>query len=353
MLDGYYDRKFNEAKAGKDSIFEPCKILSFDPETLTATVYFTRSSKERENVLVLFPSFNLTSGVLSIPSENTTALAFWGPDRQAYVLPAQYLLGRNEVNGGVVKQSASPQNFDPDLSYAHLRPGEQYIFSPGGHFHLDQDGNIEIMNKEMCFLRIEEDGTLRTAMARSWEETDFHSEKVFDFQDGKYRGSTSDLVFYKKEFDEDHVAGYAANIATAIAQSKDGADITSVLPESKMTVLRERSGMVSTGTWGDGEWIKMTGDAERVVKEWAVDGVTIRIGERGMFEIDHQKSDFRLTITSEEGLVKIERPDHAFQLTVEEDDVYFEGGGEKARLSKVIDRLLVLSRLHDIEEGLE
>lgn len=327
-MDEYYDRKIEQARAGKDSIFEPCKILDFDPRTMTATVFFMRSSKERKNVLVLFPSMSLTGGIVSVPGDNTTALAFWGPDRQVFVLPAQYLIGRNEVKNGVVTQSASPQNFDADLSYDHLRPGEQYLFSPGGSLHLDRDGNIELINRSMAYLRIEEDGTIRTSAARREDGTDYTASTVTDRRDGTTRVASSERTFYREEFDEAAVAARAANMARILATSRDGVDLESFRTPGREPVLVEREGLVPDG----GTWARMHDGGERVVKEWAVDGVTIRIGESGSLEVGR------------EGGVLV---------SVTTDDVVLRDGSKGTSVTKMAAAIRQLAGLHGIEVDLD
>lgn len=326
-MDDYYDRKLGQVRAGKDSIFEPCKILEFDPRTMTATVFFMRSSKERKNVLVLFPAMSLHGGIVSIPGENATALAFWGPDRQVFVLPAQYLIGRNEVDKGVVTQTASPQNFDRDLSYDHLRPGEQFLFSPGASLHIDRDGNIELINRAMAYLRIEEDGAVRQSATRLEEATDYTHTTITDRRDGTRRAASSERTHYIEEFDEAAVAARAANMARVLAKSRDDVDLEAFTTPDREVLLTEREGLVPDGE----NWARMQDGEERVVKEWAVDGVTIRIGETGSLEVS--RGDIHIGVTP--------------------DDVVLHDGSKGTSVTKMAAAIRQLAGLHGIEVDLD
>lgn len=325
MIDQHYEDTYRRLTLGKDSIFEPCKILSFDTSKMTANVYFMRSTKEKEDAIVLFPALSASNGTLTIPTKDTTALAFWGPDRQVYVLPTQFMTPKYDLSNGVVKQDASVERHDKDLSLAHLEPGDVFHFGPGGHL-LITGPEVELMSRSMAHLKIEEDGTIRIGGKALQVRTDTYDDAVTHSTVDGYATSERKVTHYETNepnLQEAHL--YAREMARLLTMTDDPDVFDVSMPDLRREVLSERSGILLDG---DGH-IKTLEDGERVVKETVAGDVTIMVGENGT--------------------VRVERPG----LTLEvKDDVAIMKEKGRLRLDRLIERVEELSLLAGIEEGL-
>jgi hypothetical protein len=164
----HYDKVVSTLTIGKDSIFEPCKIIDFNKETLTAEVYFTHSHQRRDNVLVAFPSLFLNSGIITPPAKNSTALAFWGPDREVIVIPAQFMTPKRGLEDGTLVSDASPKQVDSVFDLSNVDLGELLFRSLGGAYvFIKNIGEVEIGTSKLHQLRItEDDGSLAVQIER-------------------------------------------------------------------------------------------------------------------------------------------------------------------------------------------
>ena len=141
----YYSKLTSSLKSGKDSIFEPCRIMEYNPETLTATVRSLHSMQRRENVTVLFPSLFLNAGFINPPAPNSTGILFWGADRQAFLFPAQYMKIGLKVDDGVVQPNNSPKEIDPVFDLSYVEGGEQLMRSlHGSEVYVKNNGDISM-----------------------------------------------------------------------------------------------------------------------------------------------------------------------------------------------------------------
>lgn len=321
MIDEHYENTYKQLTMGKDSIFEPCKIISFDVRTMTAHVYFLRSTREKEDAIVLFPALSFTNGTITIPTADTTALAFWGADRQVYILPSQFINQKYDIDQGVVKQDASPRRYDKDLSLDHLKPGDVFHFGPGGHLWISGD-ELEIMSRSLAHLRMEEDGTLRLGgRALQVQTNSYDDEVLFRVLEGD---ETSERRVVHYEIDPvkaEEGQAYAREMARLLNVTDDPDVFDVDYPDPRTPLLVERTGVLEDreGT------VKRFGNGERVVKETVAGGVTIGIGE--------------------DGTVRIERDGLALEVT---DDVKVTLPKGTVRLTRLVDRLDQLSAFAEI-----
>ncbi|MGG4438309.1 hypothetical protein AAXE64_27540 [Priestia megaterium] len=141
----YYTQMLDELHADKDSIFEMAKIISYDRERLVARVFTLTSKQYRDDVPVLFPSMYFNTGIISPPMNETTAILFWGPERQAYLLPIQLTLPKIYSENGEMRLTASPGVIDEVLSLRNIQGGEHLIRSAGGAYAFFKNaGDVEI-----------------------------------------------------------------------------------------------------------------------------------------------------------------------------------------------------------------
>lgn len=164
----YYKKLNNLMNEKKDSIFEPCRIRSFDPAKFTASVYGMRSNQVKENVLVLFPSLFLNSGVISFPVKNSTGILFVGADNESYLFPAQFLPPTREVTNGTNQSNSSPGQYDKLMNLEHMEPGEQLIRAlTGSYLFIKNSGEVELATSKLHRLALNEmDGSLETAVEK-------------------------------------------------------------------------------------------------------------------------------------------------------------------------------------------
>lgn len=327
MIDSHYEQTYRQLSQGKDSIFEPCKILSFDTATMTASVYFLRSTREKDDCVVLFPSFSASNGMITIPMPETTALAFWGADRQVYILPAQFITPKYDLDNGVISQNASLEQYDKDLSMRHLNPGEVYHYGPGGHLMVLNNGDVELMGRELNHVRIEGDGNVRIGGRSLQVETETYSDGVHTFQADGIESQERIVTYY--EIDEEAVreAQLFAREMTRLLTITEDPDVFDLdHPETRKTVFTERSGIVEDGDTGRA---KRLPTGERVVKEMNVGGVTMSVGEAGTF--------------------RIERPDLTLDIG---DAITVVRDGKRLTLDRLLERVETISALVGIEEDL-
>lgn len=145
QVDTHYEKVSSLMNSGKDSIFEPCKIIDYYPDKLVVDVFCINSKQKREKVILLFPSLFLNAGIFSPPVKNSTGLLFWGPDKQSFLLPAQYMMPNFIVQkDGTMDVNASPNQVDKAFDLANVEPGEHVIRAMGGsYFYLKNAGDIE------------------------------------------------------------------------------------------------------------------------------------------------------------------------------------------------------------------
>lgn len=329
-MEEHYDNLTKQLLSGKDSIFEPCKIISFDPKTLTAHVFFTRSSREKEDAVVLFPAMSYTSAMIFVPTPNTTALAFWGPDRQVFIMPTQYILPNYNIDRGVATQNASLTQFDKDLSLEHLEAGEFFNKAHGSTIYQTSAGDIEFMTERMDFLRLETDGVIRGG----FDGHDFlgpmfvDKSELITVEGMLGQRKTTQLFRETPELVANDPRLIGPEIVQLLAMTTDP-DSLAVIPEIPNDELfTEVSGVVTEDQDGVSIWKRLS-ETERVVKELRVGHGTISIGENGSIRLAHE----------------------GFTLDVAE-DVALTFDEKTYPLKRLIDRVEQLSRLAGIEEGL-
>lgn len=330
MIEEHYDNLVDRLLMGKDSIFEPCKILSFDSKTMTAHVYFTRSAKEKEDAVLLFPTMSTTSIDIVVPTPNTTALAFWGADRQVFILPAQYILPNYDVTFGIARQNASLEQFDKDLSLAQLEPGEALRKAHGSHIYMTIHGDIELMTRSLDFLRLEGDGMLRGGFdgidlaGPMFEEI----SELIEVEGLKGQQKVVRLYRETPELVEQDPRMMGKEIVQLLALTTDPESLD-VIPSIPNDLLFEQTeGVVTEEADGILAWKELR-VGERVVKEFKTERGTISVGEHGSIQV--KQDDFELEIS---------------------DDVHLKIETKRYSFRKLIERIETLSSLAGIEEDL-
>lgn len=151
----HYQKLYSRLSINKDSIFEPCMVLSYDPDKVTAQVYCLNSQQQRQHVPVLFPSYIAGVGAISPPAPQSTGLLFWGAERQPFLFPAQFTPLRYEETEDGFIPTASPDLIDSIFSIGKIEGGEHYISSLGGSFiHVKNAGEIELGTSSFIRLSI-------------------------------------------------------------------------------------------------------------------------------------------------------------------------------------------------------
>lgn len=328
MIDDHYDRVRNDLMQGKDSIFEPCKIMSFDPKTLTATISFLRSGREKENVILLFPSLSIDSAQIAVPKNGTTALAFWGPDRQAFVLPAQFILPNYSVEDGIARQDASLEQFDRDLSFVHLEAGEYFLKHCGSYMYMNTLGDIELMTRSMVSLRLEESGMLRGTMdGYDWSGPLFEERTELAKIEGREGQRKIERYLLEQDgFSEQDPRQMADVITRYLGQAETIESLEAVPDLPADELIRIETGIVPSD---DDETMWERIDDERVVKRIRMGHGTIWIGEEGTLR--YQKEGLQVKIS---------------------DDVHLTLGEKTYSMQRLIERVERLSEQAGIEEVL-
>jgi hypothetical protein len=159
LKNGYYEEFLKREKMDKDSIFEPCTILDYDKERMTAKVVGEISKQMRSSVPVLFPSMFLGSGTISPPAKHSTGLLFWGASRTCYLMPAQFFPLTQKREEDEIKLDSSPTLADPFAYYRHVNGGEHFIRSLGGaYFHVTNNDQIILSTSEQDTLQLSKEG---------------------------------------------------------------------------------------------------------------------------------------------------------------------------------------------------
>ena len=165
----HYTKTMQMMNSGKDSIFEPCKITHVDTKRNMATVYGTVSKQTREDVPILFPSLFMNTGVIAFPSNDSTGLLLWGQDKQAFLLPAQFIIPTMNASGNKVHPDASPGQFDKVYSLENMEAGEILLKALGGcYVMLRNVGEIALSTPKLHKVTLaEKDGRLETVVERT------------------------------------------------------------------------------------------------------------------------------------------------------------------------------------------
>lgn len=164
----YYESLVKQLGVDKDASFEPCKVLEFDPKTLQAKVLGMRTKETKENVIVMFPSFYLSTGIISFPVPGSFGTVLVGPENTNYMLPAQYYLPTKKSINNLAITDASPGQFDFLLKLENLEPGEHLLRSLNhAQIFLSNSGEIELLTKKLNRLSLNDiDGSLETVVER-------------------------------------------------------------------------------------------------------------------------------------------------------------------------------------------
>lgn len=156
-MTSHYGKLYERMSQNKDSIFEPCLIIRYDPEYVTAYVYCLTSQQYRENVPVLFPSMAFNRGMISPPAAQSTGLLFWGADRQAFLMPAQFIPSSYIQKDGRPVKTGSPSLIDNSFTLRNIEGGEHHISSLNGAFmHVKNIGDIELGTPSAYLFRLSE-----------------------------------------------------------------------------------------------------------------------------------------------------------------------------------------------------
>lgn len=153
----YYEKVVSNLNSGKDSMFEPAEVVSFDRDTFTITAFGLRSQQTKENVILTFPSFRLDTGIINIPVNGTTGMIFVGPDNENFFLPIQYHLPTNETEVGKdIKKNASPVRLEKYATVNELEQGETMIKNLSGtQLWFKNSGEVEISTSKMHRLSLD------------------------------------------------------------------------------------------------------------------------------------------------------------------------------------------------------
>lgn len=203
QVNPHYDKLINDIGVKKDSIFEPCRVVSFDTKTLMVTTYGINSKSMKKNVIMLFPSMFLNTGIISFPVKDSVGLTFIGADNETYMLPAQFFPPVKETENSSVKSSSSPALFDELLSLETLEPGEQLIRSlSGAQIYVRNTGDVEMSTSKMHRLALNElEGSLETIVERIREYVGY-SEYFSGVYDPKKGDDSKEHHVYATYFEE-------------------------------------------------------------------------------------------------------------------------------------------------------
>lgn len=168
MKNDYYSSTIDELFAGKDSIIELAKIISYDNERQVARVWTMSSNQYKDDVPVFFASSFRNTGIVSPPVKDSTSMLIWGPDRQPYLLPVQINTPYVEVDKGLTNLSASPSLTDVLHTLKNIQGGEHLIRSLGGAYvFLKNLGDVELGTSRLHRLALtEKDGALDLIVER-------------------------------------------------------------------------------------------------------------------------------------------------------------------------------------------
>jgi hypothetical protein len=168
QVNPHYDKLLGKMGSKKDSIFESCRVLEFNPKTLMAKIYGIRSKQTKENVIVLFPSLFLNTGIISMPVRESVGLSFVGADNETYLMPGQFVPPFKETKNSVVNSNSSPGQFDSLLSLENMEPGEHLIRALGGaQVFVRNTGEIEMATSKMHRVSLVElDGSFEQIVER-------------------------------------------------------------------------------------------------------------------------------------------------------------------------------------------
>lgn len=199
----HYDKVIKDASANKDSIFEPCRVSSFDTKRLTATTYGIRSKSIKKNVIVLFPSMFMNTGIISFPVKNSVGLTFIGADNETYMLPAQFNLPTKETKNSAVTNNASPAIHDKLLTLENFEPGEHLIRSiSGAQVYVRNTGEVELSTPKMHRLSLSElEGSLETVVERTREHVGY-AERFNGVYDPKHGDDSNEHHMYATYFEK-------------------------------------------------------------------------------------------------------------------------------------------------------
>lgn len=164
----HYAQKLVELNKGKDSVFEPCTILEYNPDTMLAQVYGTNSKQTKNDVPVLFPAMYLNSGIISPPMKESTGLLFWGSENQSYLMPGYFLTPVFQSDGTNKFFTASPKRIDSSFDLSAVEGGEHLIRSYGGaYIFLKNLDEVELGTSKLHRLSLHgSDGTLEEIVER-------------------------------------------------------------------------------------------------------------------------------------------------------------------------------------------
>lgn len=171
----HYEKLLENMNADKDSIFEPCRVLDFDTKTLMATTRGIRSKSVKKNVITLFPSMFMNTGLITFPVKESVGLCFLGIDGESYLLPTQFFPPVKSTQDSSVSSNASPGQLDELLSLENVEPGELLLRSLGGaQVYIRNTGEVEMATSKMHRISLSEiDGSMETVLEKSREYIGF------------------------------------------------------------------------------------------------------------------------------------------------------------------------------------
>jgi hypothetical protein len=168
----HYGQKLADLKQGKDSAFEPCTILAYNPDTMLAQVSATNSKQVKDNVPVLFPAMYLNSGIIAPPMKQSIGLLFWGSENQPFLIPGFFLPPAYQSNGIDRLFSASPKRIDSTYDLSAVEGGEILMRSYGGAYvFLKNLDEIEFGTSKLHRISLHgSDGLFETIVERKVED---------------------------------------------------------------------------------------------------------------------------------------------------------------------------------------
>lgn len=363
VQDTHYQKVGDMLTAGKDSIFEPCKILKYHPDRLVVDVFCTTSRQQRDNVILLFPSLFLNTGVINPPVKDSTGLLFWGADKQPFVLPAQYLIPKTKVENNVTYMNASPNQVDEVFDLKNIESGDYMARSFGGSYlFLKNSGDVELSTPKLHKMKlVNNDGSLNIVVEKTKTEI-----QNFYHYNGQYEPKDKRL---DRKFQEQHInikAGDKIVESNEIIPLNDKDMIKALLSSSPESVVEDPMRVKNPSIW-ELQMLNVFDDDDEKQKH-PVDGKDLFLSSKLFEQVSDNSKPLRSTIEiSKKGTMTYEvtEDNKTSKVTVSSNFISVDSGGTKVNvrngsdidfslqgktytLSQIINRINTLSALHDI-----
>lgn len=376
-LNPYYDKLINNVGSSDDSIFEPCRIEEVNMKTLMAKIYGTRSKQTKENVIILFPSLFMNSGIISVPAIKSFGLSFVGSDNETYLVPGQFIPPKKNVQNNKIKSNGSPAQYDKLLTLENIEPGEHLIKSlSGAQVYLRNTGEIELSTSKLHRLSLSEiDGALEVLLERERKYIGF-----YEYYNGAYEENVEeDSTFHHiRETIYEKIPIWESDNALSDSQIKMIADaegdISSFFPlirpvynlyEMQKANVFDHQGKKKKSLVDDGElyseefWRNSEGKMrvhQSYSKEGALRRVSLDSDTEENVEIIHERDNFSVTLSNPELVSRFEiKKDRTLlqvkdtKISIEKDgDIEIDLEGDVYSFKELIARINQLSELNDL-----